>query len=336
MTNFCVCHSTHEGQPIVRCARCQQSFHARCLALDPAQLPAEVVCPLCLSRSALQRAVDAVLRSARAALASLPEPRGRFLSTEKHPFVVTVRVAELRRYIAAFLAPRPLARLAALPANSELRSARRKPVQDKTIRDFILTKLPLLAKQGPATLLLRGENLDALKLGALQHVASPREWFLFLCNVLQNSRLFLELALPNHAQSLPGEFVLLLEESLRLGIYARPAVLEILSQLCFITFCGLTHNLLLFPRDFEEWKRVQAVHREFQLPEDEPVFQFVQKVGIPAGWRVAADRAVRSVGAARGGADPLDDAVGGRQGTHRFVSQRVDQSAGPRAFGGKV
>ena len=325
MTNFCVCHSTHEDEPIVQCVRCRLSFHALCLGIDPTRPPSDVICPLCLCQTALKRSVDAVQRIVQDSLAKLPENRGNFVSTVKHPLVVTICVGELNRYIAEFLSPRGLDRLAILPANSEFRSGRRKPIQDKPIREFLLTKLQMMGNHWLASLLLQGENLDALKIGSLQHVNSPREWFLLLRKVLRNSQLFLDLSLPNHAQSLPGEFVLLIEESLRLDFFSHPTVLEIIQQLFVITFCGVAHNLVQFPRDFAEWKRVQEIHRLFLLDENEPVIQFVQKVGITAVLEVD-DRAVRSVDGESGGFDSFDDADGEREGADRRVSERINPS----------
>lgn len=334
MTNFCVCHSTHDDEPIIQCVRCRLSFHALCLGVEPTRPSPDVLCPLCLCQAALKRSVDTVQQIVQDSLAKLPENRGSFVSTVKHPLVVTIRVGELNRYISEFLSPRGLDRLAILPANNEFRSGRRKPIQDKAIREFLLTKLQMMGNHRLANLLLQGENLDALKIGSMQHVNSPREWFLLLRKVLRNPELFLDLSLPNHAQSLPGEFVLLIEESLRLDFYSHATILKIIQQLFVITFCGVTHNLLQFPRDFGEWKRVQEIHRLFLLDENEPVIQFVQKVEITAGFEVD-DRAVRSVDREGGGFDPFDDADGEREGTDRRVLEGVDPSPGARRTAGK-
>lgn len=269
---------------------CHLSFHARCLGLQPGD-EVGFVCPSCLCEASLKKSVEAVQRILHDSLAKLPENRGSFISTIKHPLVVTVRITELARYIMDYVDPKPIRSLAILPANSELRSGRRKPIQDRTIREFLLTKLPLFANNWLAGLLLQGENVDALKLVSVPHVNSLREWFLLVQRLLQNPSLFLKLSLPNPAQSLPGEVVLLLEECLRLDFYSYPSVLEIIQHFFFITFCGVTHHLVQFPREFEEWKRVQELHELLRLEENEPVFQFVKNVQFLMEFQVD-DRAL--------------------------------------------
>lgn len=239
------------------------------------------ICPICICTEKIEQLVQKAKTNAFLNLKRFPDNSRKLLSTVKHPFVVTVQMGELRRILRDTSSIPKYTSLTILPGDTEIKMGRRFPFRDPKIREFFTTieqtvRTPV--EKWKLSLLQTSGNVEALKSIRTSRISSLREWFLHVYMLFQNPGMYMSISFPNRLQSLPGEFLFLIEESLRLGVSSVSEVNNLTLMMLNITFYSVVRGALQAPREYSEWKWIDNLRVSFCLEGDDKVILFVQKV----------------------------------------------------------